>query len=245
MDCPTCGETFDSKQGMRIHHSNKHGEKLPNRKCRGCKKQFYDEKSRRQFCQNCPPNAGKHNGNWRGGRETTCCDSCGSEFRYYPSNKEGVYCSNCVQEAKGLLPDNPSEKGKRIQTECLYCDKKMIVRPSRENSRSRGTFCDMDCYGDWLSENVVGKDHHQWEGGSINYTGKWWRVRRKALKRDGRTCQNCGKHESELGTTPDVHHIIRVRDYDDPQEAHFLNNVTTLCRSCHRNVEEGNVTLSN
>ncbi|WP_245799943.1 HNH endonuclease [Haladaptatus litoreus] len=102
----------------------------------------------------------------------------------------------------------------------------------------------MECYGYWLSENVVGENHHQWEGGTINYGRKWWRVRREALNRDEKTCQNCGADEAELGQAPDVHHRIRVRDFDVPQNAHYLDNVITLCRTCHRNVEEGNVTLS-
>ncbi|MCO8244042.1 MULTISPECIES: HNH endonuclease [unclassified Haladaptatus] len=243
--CPTCNKSFDSQQGVRIHHTHKHGESLPNRTCKGCGKQFYDEKARKQFCQSCSPNAAENNGNWRGGRVITECHECGSEFSYYPSNKKGIYCSDCIQKATGLLPENPSKKGKRIETECLYCHEQMIVRPSRNKGRSRGIFCDMGCYGSWLSENIVGENHHQWEDSTINYTGRWWRIRQQALERDARTCQQCGKTESEIGQTPDVHHIIRLREFDNPQEAHRLDNVITLCRSCHRNVEEGNTTLPN
>lgn len=116
----------------------------------------------------------------------------------------------------------------------------MQVVQSRLENRNRGVFCDVDCYGEWLSENVVGESHHQWESGTIDYGQQWWRVRREALERDEYTCQNCGASSSELGQNPDVHHVVRVRDFEEPQQAHVLENVVSLCRSCHRNVEEGN-----
>nr|WP_240943039.1 HNH endonuclease [Haloferax alexandrinus] len=42
-----------------------------------------------------------------------------------------------------------------------------------------------------------------------------------------------------MGQNPDVHHLNRVRDFDDPSNAHTLSNVVSLCRSCHRLVESG------
>jgi 5-methylcytosine-specific restriction endonuclease McrA len=47
----------------------------------------------------------------------------------------------------------------------------------------------------------------------------------------------------ELGQEPDVHHRTPVRSFDIPEDAHSLDNVVTLCRSCHRNVEEGTIDL--
>lgn len=243
MDCPTCGESFDSEQGMRIHHGHKHGEKLPNRTCKGCGTEFYDPKSRLKFCNDCNPNAGENNGNWNAAKERATCQICASEFSYYPSNKEGVYCSDCVESASGLLPENPATR-ERVSKACLHCSSQIEACPSRVADRKRGLFCDLDCYGSWLSENVVGDDHHQWEGGTLDYGRKWWRVRREALKRDDYTCQNCGETPTELGQNPDVHHIERVRSFDQPQMAHSLGNVITLCRSCHRNAEAGNIEVT-
>jgi len=45
----------------------------------------------------------------------------------------------------------------------------------------------------------------------------------------------------ELGQKPDVHHIKPFRTFDEPTEAHDLDNLIALCRSCHRNAEEGNI----
>ena len=94
-----------------------------------------------------------------------------------------------------------------------------------------------------MSENVVGKNHHQWLGGTIPYGPTWWKVRRTALERDDYECQKCGAGVAELGRNPDVHHIEPVRDFEDPEEAHQLDNVVCLCRSCHRRIEDGDMTL--
>ncbi|MFC4823991.1 HNH endonuclease [Halorussus aquaticus] len=225
---------------MRIHHSHQHDAPLPNRTCNGCGTEFYDAKSRLKYCGDCNPNTGENNGNWKGAKDVGACQLCESEFTYYPSEKKGTYCPECVESADGLLPQNSTTKN-RVSVSCLYCETTLEVYPSRAETRKRGVFCDSDCYGAWLSENIVGENHHQWEGGDFDYGQKWWRVRREALERDDYTCQHCGISKDEIGRNPDVHHVERVRDFERTEKAHTLENVITLCRSCHRNVEAGNV----
>lgn len=57
MDCPACGGSFDSEQGMRINHGHAHDEKSSNWNCKGCGTEFYDPKSRLKYCEDCKPNA--------------------------------------------------------------------------------------------------------------------------------------------------------------------------------------------
>ncbi len=83
--------------------------------------EFYDPKSRLNYCDDCDPNAGKNNGNWKGAKEIGTCQFCGAEFPYYPSNKVGKYCADCVESADGLLPENPATEN-RIATPCSYCE---------------------------------------------------------------------------------------------------------------------------
>lgn len=226
---------------MRQHHTKIHGEPLPNRTCKDCEVTFYDPKSRRSYCDDCNPNAGPNNGNWTAAKENTQCNYCGDTFEFYPSNKDGHYCGSCVTAANGLLPENASEPGPRLTVSCEYCDANLERRPKQVAENEHGAFCDQNCFGEWLSTNVVGPDHHQWQGGPNSYSGRWWLVRRQALQRDNHRCQQCGVPAESLGKNPDVHHIVPVREYDDQQAAHRLSNVVTLCRSCHRNVESGNI----
>lgn len=240
-DCPTCEKSLSSEQGMRQHHTKVHDEALPNRTCESCGTEFYDPQSRRKNCSDCYSETGNRNGNWKGARAIAACRLCGGEFEYYPSNKDGVYCTACVENGEGLLPENPSEKTERITIPCRNCGAGVSRLPSGSNTQSYGVFCDSDCYGSWLSSNIVGEDHHQWEGGEISYGQGWWRIRRRALRRDDYTCQRCGDTKADIGQNPDVHHLVPVREFDSPEAAHSLSNVVTLCRPCHQLVESGAV----
>lgn len=244
MECPTCGQEFPTTSGMRKHHTKVHGTSMPNRQCTGCGSKFYDRKARRKYCDECNPNAGENNGNWRDAKETATYRICEEEFEYYPSDKDGVYCPPCVASADGLLPENPARRRTRVVTMCGGCGAEIEVLPARLASNKRGFFCDRECYGHWLSSNIVGEDHHQWAGGTLAYGQPWWKVRRLALERDEHCCQNCGRDVDQLGQEPDVHHLEPVRNHESPEDAHRLDNVVSLCRSCHRHVEAGNVELA-
>lgn len=244
MDCPTCAESLDTEAGMRQHHAKVHGESLPNRTCKGCGTKFYDPKARLTYCDDCDPNAGEHNGNYKNAKETASCRRCDSTFEYYPSNKEGVYCSECVVSAEEFLgtPSFEIRDIERLTRTCDFCDEEMQVLHS-ERERGHGRFCSRECLNGWLSKVRRGPKHHQWEGGPTSYGGRWYQVRRAALERDNHECQHCGASAEELGQEPDVHHMVPVRSFDTPSEAHKIENVVTLCRSCHRHAEEGNITV--
>ena len=72
----------------------------------------------------------------------------------------------------------------------------------------------------------------------------WAQQRGRALARDGHRCRHCGAPERP-NRTHDVHHIQPFRTYgyirdknDRYLEANRLENLVTLCTSCHRRVEE-------
>jgi len=71
----------------------------------------------------------------------------------------------------------------------------------------------------------------------------WEEQRARARARDGYRCRHCGAPERP-GRTHDVHHIRPFRTFgylrgqnDRYLEANRLENLVTLCRSCHRRVE--------
>lgn len=217
---------------MRQHHTKVHGEPLPNRKCTGCDTEFYDPKARREFCDDCDPNAGRHNGNWRGGKETADCERCGRSFEFYPSDKDGVYCPECVAESDEFLGDHYADvrEIEPVDRRCEYCGDEFSILPCHVRNDG-GRFCSHECLSSWLSD--------QWGDGTAVYNGNWPAIRRRALERDDHECQYCGKERAEIGREPDVHHLDPVREFDDPQEAHTIDNVVALCPSCHRYAEIG------
>lgn len=106
---------------------------------------------------------------------------------------------------------------------------------------------------DWLDAHDIqtrdvgsqpGELHHRWKGGRDPYYGdNWHEMRRAALERDGYVCQKCGKiqseHEQEHSFGLDVHHMEPLADFGTPEEANELDNLITVCRSCHNEIEAG------
>ena len=67
-----------------------------------------------------------------------------------------------------------------------------------------------------------------------DYGANWPQQRKLALERDGHRCRTCGA-EGLLH----VHHIRPFREYTSYREANQLDNLATLCPSCHRRAEAG------
>jgi 5-methylcytosine-specific restriction endonuclease McrA len=62
-------------------------------------------------------------------------------------------------------------------------------------------------------------------------------MRRLVRNRDCFRCQKCGKHEEEHDTELHVHHIVPLREFDEPEEANTPTNLVTVCPTCHADVE--------
>lgn len=76
-----------------------------------------------------------------------------------------------------------------------------------------------------------------------DYGPNWAKVRDAARARDGYRCTQCGAPERD-DRQHDVHHIQPFRDFgyvpglnENYREANRLENLVTLCRSCHHQVE--------
>jgi transposase len=77
-----------------------------------------------------------------------------------------------------------------------------------------------------------------WNGGAaIDYGSNWKRMRAKTRERDNHTCQACGHEWKEGEIKLDVHHITPIKDFDTPEDANTLDNLVTLCRTCHNEWE--------
>ncbi len=101
--------------------------------------------------------------------------------------------------------------------------------------------------GYWLSlsEETLShlRDAGNWSNDPNNYGPDWTRIRDCVRARDKYQCQVCGAPESDPATAlrarqHDVHHKIPFRTFTSIEEANRLENLTTLCRTCHQKVEQ-------
>lgn len=62
-------------------------------------------------------------------------------------------------------------------------------------------------------------------------------MKERALIRDGYSCRECGmsqaEHKARLGRSLQVHHIHPKSQAKDPNRAHLLTNLVTLCERHH------------
>ena len=75
-----------------------------------------------------------------------------------------------------------------------------------------------------------------WTNDPNDYGPDWTRIRLAVRTRDGFHCQVCGTPES--GREHDVHHKIPFKAFTSVAEANRLDNLITLCPSCHRKAEQ-------
>jgi DEAD/DEAH box helicase domain-containing protein len=101
--------------------------------------------------------------------------------------------------------------------------------------------------GYWLSLSEATlarlRDAGNWSNDRNNYGTDWTRIRDRVRARDKYQCQVCGAIESDPSTTlrarqHDVHHKTPFRTFTSMDEANRLENLTTLCRTCHQKVEQ-------
>lgn len=167
------------------------------------------------------------------------CENCGTLLNLKPYRVEEAehnYCNaSCQAENEDRTGENHNRYTGKIQDECETCGTDVEYYPSRSHWNNH--FCSEICRAKWQSENVTGENHHQFEGGNIKYGKTWTWNRNQVRERDGNTCQICGADEEENGRIPAVHHIKPVREFDDPDEAHQMDNMVQLCMSCHIKME--------
>ncbi len=98
---------------------------------------------------------------------------------------------------------------------------------------------DLQTTGYWisLSEETVNRlrDAGAWTNDPNDYGPGWTKIRERVRARDGFKCQVCGAPEN--GRQHDVHHKVPFKAFVSREEANRLENLTTLCSSCHRKVE--------
>ncbi len=90
-----------------------------------------------------------------------------------------------------------------------------------------------------ISESLRGKKSWNYIDGRskllspARYGKNWKKIRTRILIRDDYKCKNCGSHKSEVKFM-DIHHINPfLISYNNSE-----NNLITLCRRCHMEIEK-------
>ena len=132
---------------------------------------------------------------------------------------------------------NHATRGEKATITCPVCEERFSRYKSKLKDTDTAT-CSRKCSAEHLSRVNSGEKHPQWAGGHANYYGANWKPMRKRVReRDGNTCRLCDSGEDKYGRVPAVHHIEPVREFDDPTEAHTMDNMVQLCQWCHADAE--------
>lgn len=165
------------------------------------------------------------------------CYQCGKPFERRPCHIISEH-SLCSRECQQAYWTEQSRKNPKICTSieciCQMCGKSFRRQKSKVENFG-GKYCSRECNS--LSQVIPGTD---------GYRGpNWDQQRRLARKRDNYTCQTCGIHQKQYGKALDVHHIVPFRDFgvDNYLQANHLENLVSLCKTCHMLIERGNRTL--
>ncbi len=144
------------------------------------------------------------------------------------------------------IPSEPYQGGdagseETVKVTCAVCSKILKVPKWYAERGVKLYFCSPKCSEEWRRKAYPSDEELIKLDGRPEFKGANWPLQsQKARERDSFTCQECGVTESNLGRQLDVHHIISFRFFKSSLEANQLNNLITLCHSCHMKLEAKN-----
>jgi len=208
--CPECGREFDSKVGVSVHYSKSSG----------------------------------HEGSISGYESE--CAWCGEDLHIRQKDHlEGnnfcdFECQGKYQRHEMEPEDHGGWKGGNLVTiECDTCGQETEKRKDRLSNHKK-FFCSKSCQSEWTSSLFAGENSPVWKEDTthLDYGSNWHSQRKRARERD-EVCQHpdCERIESQNGMKLDVHHIVPFRLWDNKEKANSLDNLITLCRSHHTEIE--------
>ena len=174
-------------------------------------------------------------------KKTSECSICKTEFKYYPSSKQGKYCSECVDKQK--------HKQETILTKsCPECGC-FFETPLNQNTK----YCSQECYATSITSpretncSSCGKDTTNYPEDEPLCEHCVQRVqrtnrRRELIEMKGGGCEKCGYDEnisvlSFHHRNPEIKNFNMsgnnlMRKWDDVLEE--AEKCVLLCRNCHR-----------
>ena len=154
------------------------------------------------------------------------CANCGKPVERCPGNiceSGNVFCNRSCHD---------EHMKTKIEVECACCGKTLMRWPSKVD-RQENQFCNNICNAIWLSINIRGENHPNWQDGRSEWTYcEVWRdeeYKRSFRDRDKNRCMNpkCWGKSKKLV----IHHIDHDRMNCGP------SNLITLCASCNKRAD--------
>lgn len=231
MECPKCGDTFDSEQGVKIHYGRSHEGSISGTEvnCYNCGDTFrvHDYRANgdeRLHCsQECRAQTYSN-------KVKLTCEECGKEFERVESATEGVERHYCSTECKG------DAYNKRVTVECANCGDG-IEKVRAEAMRNDKNYCGNEC----RHEHQRGAAHPAYNGTQGLDTAlrrdiggwKWKALRRKMRDENELVCEWCGDGPFEDTRKIDLHHIVPLMAGGTNAKELLM----FLCVGCHSRVE--------
>lgn len=258
-ECQSCKSKFNTEIHNRYYCSESCKDNLRRNFCIRCDEDFYwkgnrgycSDRCRSTICINCKQVfIGKSSH-----REKFCCRDCKTEYltkycKYcsnpYISSSDTEFCSSeCKKEYNHAM---------RFKAICKNC--KSIISFGKDLKVP--AFCSSECESEFADKNTIGRNqrkkpnendlevivkhrvkilmkrHSEFiitDSVGLNYNsigGFSNQIKDKVLKRDHYKCYVC-ESDSDI----EVHHILKQSLGGN----HDMNNLVTLCRSCHRSIE--------
>ena len=208
-----CKKIFIQKQQEESKIRKESREK---RKCLFCGKEFIWKTWNQKHCsKECSDKFNEKQTHRDLRSENRTCAYCGSKFTWCSNKPSQKYCCyECQREAtKKNLKERSKlrEKPEDLLRTDVYFKVLEIINKMYE---SKGNTFD-------------GKYIDYWKIGDISE-----KTREKVLERDGFECKICKRKDSLH-----LHHLIKRKNGGE----HTLENLITLCASCHRHIETGDV----
>lgn len=231
MDCPKCGKSHDSEQGMKIHYGRSHEGSIAGTEveCHKCGDSFRVdtyriEKGVRHFCsQECRSKVYSN-------KVEVDCDWCGDSFRRTPSKVEVAEKHYCSTECKGKAYRD------RVEVECANCGAQ-FKRGRAFVERTDVQYCGNEC----RHEHQRGAAHPSYNGAEglgaalrKDIGGRRWKPLRQEIHSDNDVvCEWCGDGPFEDGRKIDLHHIVPLM----AGGTNTMELIMPLCVGCHRRAE--------
>lgn len=268
--CSVCNEIFVSKTLNVKYCSDECRKKSHKLICKCCNKDFLSINTNVKYCSDeCRKIVLKAHCVTCGKqyvRKSLTQKFCSSDCRIYSCT-----CVICDKEFKTKQTTKYCSdecKNKKIKMTCHYCKKEFIIEQIKKTSVK---YCSDECgkkvlstrsytstrkykhtiksreqlTRDQIEDTIRGKVNnllellkqtgHSLGGQAINYYNLPFNenIKTKVLERDEYLCQICSKD-----TGLHVHHKVKRKNGGN----HELDNLITLCVSCHRAIETGNYT---